>query len=183
VLAAATVGLPGMWIGGEYGWIAQFIVLPAMLGCLLLAPRCIFWLLDRARAWFPTRLKNISWQVALRDRDVALLCIFYCVPHVCAGLGFYALIALVAPQSGIGWVAAIGILTTAHLAGIFAAFAPAGLGVREAALGALLLPYVPAETAVSLALLARLTSIFADVFVFAIVAICTPYAKRHARLF
>ena len=74
-------------------------------------------------------------------------------------------------------------LTTAHLAGIFAVFAPAGLGVREAALGALLLPYVPAETAVSLALLARLTSVFADVIVFAAVAFATPYAKRYANLF
>lgn len=182
VLAAATGGLPGMQIAGQYAWLAQSVVLAGILASLLVVPRCIFWILNRARDWFPSRLKNVSWQVALGERDVAVLSVFYCVPHVCAGLGFYALVNLVAPQSGIGWLSAVGILTAAHLAGIFAAFAPAGLGVREAALGALLLPYVPAETAVSLALLARLTSVIADVTVFIVVVAWTPYAKRHANL-
>lgn len=183
VIAAATVSLPGVNNAGQYGWLVQALVVLAIFACLLLAPRSLFWFLNRFREWFPRRLQNVSWQATLRDSDVALLSILYCVPHVCAGLGFFALIYLVVPDSGIGWLAAIGILTAAHLAGIFAAFAPAGLGVREAALGALLLPHMPAESAVSLALLARLTSILADVVVFAVVAACTPYAKRHANLF
>ncbi|MDH3716413.1 MAG: hypothetical protein OET44_21500, partial [Gammaproteobacteria bacterium] len=72
VLTASTVGLRGLGIAGQYGWVAQSVVVPAMLVSLLVAPRCIFWILNRLQTWFPGRLKNVSWQAALRDRDVAL---------------------------------------------------------------------------------------------------------------
>lgn len=181
VLAAATVGLPGLR-GGDYGWAAQGALVLALLGGLIVAPRCAFWALNRMRRWFPARLASLVWEATLAERELAVLCVFYCVPHVCAGLGFYALVCLLAPDSGMGWVAAVGVLTAAHLAGILAVFAPAGLGVREAALGAMLLAYMPPETAVSLAVLARLTSLVADLAVFAVVAVGTLYARRYARL-
>jgi len=178
VLAASTISVPGI-----QGPVLRTTFAVIALACLLAAPRGIFWILDRARRWLPSRLKSISWQAPLHERYLAVLCIFYCVPHACAGLGFFALVHLVAPDSGMSWASAIGILTAAHLAGIFAAFAPAGLGVREAALVVLLLPYVPAEIALSLAILARLTSIVADFVVFVMVMAYTPYVKRHAGLF
>ncbi len=182
VLAAATVGLPGLRDGGS-DWLTEAALVLAVLAGLIAAPRCAFWVLNRARRWFPARLKALAWEATLDERELAVLCVFYCVPHVCAGLGFYALVCLLAPGSGVGWVAAIGVLTAAHLAGILAVFAPAGLGVREAALGALLLAYMPPETAVSLAVLARLTSLVADLAVFAVVAVGTLYARCNARLF
>jgi uncharacterized membrane protein YbhN (UPF0104 family) len=73
------------------------------------------------------------------------------------GLGFRWLVISIDPQAAqlTFWQAA-GIFSLAWCAGFVVVIAPAGLGVREAALTALLLPYLSSGQALSIALAARL---------------------------
>lgn len=73
------------------------------------------------------------------------------------GWGFRILAVAVAPDaSRLSFIEAAGIFALAWCAGFVVVVSPSGLGVRESALTALLLPYMPMGTALSLALFARL---------------------------
>ncbi len=73
------------------------------------------------------------------------------------GVGFYYLAISVAPQlRQLTWLQAASIFALAWCAGFVVVLAPAGLGVREAALSGLLAAYIPLSEALSVALLARL---------------------------
>lgn len=86
----------------------------------------------------------------------------YHLAHLSAGLGFYLLLGAILPQHGLTVWQAVGVLTAAHIGGIMAVFAPAGLGVRESVMTLLLAPIVGLEPAVSASILARLWSLAAD---------------------
>lgn len=73
------------------------------------------------------------------------------------GIGFYYLAISVAPQLRLlSWLQAASIFALAWCAGFVIVLAPAGLGVREAALSGLLAAYIPLSEALSVALMARL---------------------------
>lgn len=73
------------------------------------------------------------------------------------GVGFHYLAISVAPQlRQLTWLQAASIFALAWCAGFVVVVAPAGLGVREAALSSLLAAYIPLSEALSVALLARL---------------------------
>ena len=61
------------------------------------------------------------------------------------------------------WVAMIAVTATAWIIGFFAVFSPGGILVREAALAALLLPWLPYETGFTLAILSRFAQLIAEV--------------------
>ena len=61
------------------------------------------------------------------------------------------------------WVAMIAATATAWIIGFFAVFSPGGILVREAALAALLLPWLPYETGFMLAILSRFAQLIAEV--------------------
>ena len=61
------------------------------------------------------------------------------------------------------WVAMIAATATAWIIGFFAVFSPGGILVREAALAALLLPWLPYETGFILAILSRFAQLIAEV--------------------
>lgn len=80
------------------------------------------------------------------------------------GWGFQLLAVAVAPEtSRLSFIESAGIFSLAWCAGFVVVIAPSGLGVRESALAALLLPYMPLGTALSLALFARLWWTFGEV--------------------
>lgn len=60
-------------------------------------------------------------------------------------------------------IAMIAATATAWIIGFFAFFSPGGILVREAALAALLLPWLPYETGFALAILSRFAQLFAEV--------------------
>ncbi len=60
-------------------------------------------------------------------------------------------------------VAMIAVTATAWVIGFFAFFSPGGILVREAALAALLLPWLPYETGFTIAALSRLAQLIAEV--------------------
>lgn len=107
----------------------------------------------------------------ISTKSVLLLFIFYHSAHLIAGLGFYVLLMLLMPQNSVPLVAAIGILTAAHIGGSLAFVVPAGLGVRESILILLLTPYMPLDQAVIVSLITRAWSTAADGYVLAAVAI------------
>lgn len=60
-------------------------------------------------------------------------------------------------------VAMVAATATAWIIGFFAFFSPGGILVREAALAALLLPWLPCETGLALAILSRFAQLIAEV--------------------
>lgn len=86
----------------------------------------------------------------------------FAAAHVLVGLGFYALLAALGHGAAFSAVEAVGILTAAHLGGIVAVVAPAGLGVREALLAGLLAPTLGGEAALAVALVTRVGATLGD---------------------
>jgi len=108
---------------------------------------------------------------AIPAKSVLILFISYHFAHLVAGVGFYFLLTLLVPQTGVPLVDAIGILTAAHIVGVLAFIVPAGLGVRESILALLLVSYMPMDQAVLISLITRLWSTVADSYVLAAVLV------------
>lgn len=85
--------------------------------------------------------------------------------QVLVGLSFVALLAALGHGAAFSAVEAIGILTAAHLGGILAVIAPAGLGVREALLTGMLAPTLGTEAALAVALVTRAGATLGDVLI------------------
>lgn len=98
----------------------------------------------------------------LSVRNTGLMFLGYHLAHLSAGAGFFLLLHTLVPDIGIPALSAVGIITAAHLAGILAFFAPAGLGVRESVMTWLLLPYMELDSALSISILTRVWSTVAD---------------------
>lgn len=112
---------------------------------------------------FTVALARHKKNMALSLRDSALVLLAYHLAHIVAGIGFFMLLTSLKPGHGVSLIQAIGILTIAHVGGILAFFAPAGLGVREAILASLLAPHVGENAALSIALITRIWSTLGDV--------------------
>jgi hypothetical protein len=81
------------------------------------------------------------------------------------GLPFRMLAIAVAPSAAaMSWLEAASIFALAWCAGAFVVFAPAGIGVREAALSFLLTHVMPIGSALSLAVLSRIAWVIAEGF-------------------
>jgi hypothetical protein len=86
----------------------------------------------------------------------------FALAHGLVGLGFVALLHALGHGTAVSPLQAIGALTAAHLGGIVAVFAPAGLGVRELLLAALLAPALGAPEATAVALVTRAWATLGD---------------------
>lgn len=87
----------------------------------------------------------------------------------CLGIGQAADLFVVGPA-----------YAAAYVAGYVALFAPAGVGIREAALVGFLLPAMPQQAALGVALAFRLWMTLLEVVPAAIFAVTTPKAPDHA---
>lgn len=104
--------------------------------------------------WFGSRQHSIS---------DALLLVFYVLPHVAVGTGFHFFVLRVVEHPEAVTVAfSIGLLTAAHVAGMLAVFAPAGLGIREAVIALGLSPMMAPAEALAVAAVLRVTTLLAD---------------------
>jgi uncharacterized membrane protein YbhN (UPF0104 family) len=97
--------------------------------------------------------------------ELAAWLLAFAAAHVLVGLGFVALLAALGHGTAFSPVEAVGILTAAHLGGIVAVVAPAGLGVREALLAGLLAPTLGVEAALAVALVTRAGATIGDVLI------------------
>lgn len=119
----------------------------ALLGVARFAPQFDAWVTQRAGGGAPRIHPSV---VELVQRTLGFV-----AAHAIVGAGFVALLAALGHGAAISPLYAVGALTAAHLGGIVAVFAPAGLGVRDALLAALLAPALGPVEAGAVALLAR----------------------------
>lgn len=106
------------------------------------------------------RQVGLSWSVLMAVPGA------YAVGYLAIGAGLWAMAVLLLPQAAhtpLGFVAAF---TLSWVAGFLAPGAPAGLGVREAALLALLSGFYPAADALLLTLAFRVVTLLGDAAVF-----------------
>lgn len=151
---------------------APFAVL-AVLGVALLAvaraaPRLDRWV--AARVGGEPRAHPDALELAGRLLGFA-------AAHLVVGSGFVALLHALGHGATVGALLAIGALTAAHLGGIVAVFAPAGLGVRELLLAAVLAPTLGVAEATAVALVTRAWATLGDLVV-APLALLGPGAGR-----
>jgi hypothetical protein len=99
------------------------------------------------------------------DKRVALqLFLRYFLGWLGYGAAFYLFVNSVAPDSGLGLIAACGIFSAAYQVGYLSIFAPGGLGPRELVMGLMLVPYLgPLAPAVAIG--ARLWVIVIEIVV------------------
>lgn len=111
-------------------------------------------------------------------RRVALLSL-YAAPHLLVGFAFYLLAIAAYPiASSLSPAHAIAALALAHVAGIVAVFAPAGLGVRELVLAICLGAALDFEQSLMLAAALRILTVAADALIAAVVAALWAFSHR-----
>jgi hypothetical protein len=116
-----------------------------------------------------SRLTGLATKLALPRhmsldlRQLVKAVLFYAVMAVFSGAAFLLIVRSEPSGAAVPAGAVIAANAVAWLAGFFALFAPGGLVVREACLVALLSPWMPAETALVVALAWRLVQIVAEV--------------------
>jgi uncharacterized membrane protein YbhN (UPF0104 family) len=135
----------------------------AVIACVLAACSAVIWISFFLVRQFAKRRQSTSLQ-GMNMPAVGLLFLGYAFAHVCAGLGFFMLLSSMhtGPTEISVWNA-VGILTAAHLAGIAAVVAPAGLGPREAAMTLLLAPTMGTAPAMTVAVVTRIWATLADI--------------------
>lgn len=158
LLALVTLpfALPGLVTA--YWWV--FLAVPVLL--VLLHPRLVAWWSSTAFRLLrrPGAGVQLSWAVLLRSTVLLLL------SWVALGLHFGALVAeLEGDQEGefSRWVLSVGIFALAWVAGFLVIVAPAGAGVREAALVLGFASVMPAGAVLAVAVLSRVLLVAADV--------------------
>lgn len=142
---------------GTYWWV--FAVIPLLLA--LLHPRVVEW-------WSATAFRllrrpgagvRLTWRVLIRSTVLLVL------SWGALGLHFGVLVhALGGSDGGVTrWVLSLGVFGLAWVAGFLVVIAPAGAGVREAALVLGFAAVLPAATVLAIALVSRVLLVVADV--------------------
>jgi uncharacterized membrane protein YbhN (UPF0104 family) len=165
LLAAAVSVYSSLSLAALSLWLLGLLIFPLLLGLILLAPRILrsvpdrYWPPGVVRRW----LTGISASAVPPNRDLALWLSLYVIAYVIGGLILFLLTHGVMPESSITVIDAIRIWAlTGGIGFLVTMFVPAGLGVRELTLTALLAPYVPDVGALLVALLLRMLFIASD---------------------
>jgi hypothetical protein len=150
-LALFGLTLP-LWgvLPGPQGWLV--LLLP--VGLLLLHPRLLGWLLRRAAV----RLKRPELAWNYRMREIIVLVLAYGAAFALAGLSLWALLWGLAPVALAQLPLVVGASALAWAVGYLSFLTPSGLGVREAALTALLALAYPLPVAIVGSLLFRVAA-------------------------
>ena len=146
-------------------WPTQWawgMILGIGAGLVMIHPRLLQWILSK--------MKHANIMEHIRYRDVATWLAVYVGVWVLGGLALFSVVYAIQP---VDLVRAPGIIASWSLSGAISTlvvFLPAGLGVREAALSMLLLPFIPAPLAVTVALMMRVLLTLYEI-VWALVAV------------
>ncbi|HLF70922.1 MAG TPA: lysylphosphatidylglycerol synthase domain-containing protein, partial [Dehalococcoidia bacterium] len=162
--SCAFVGAVGLTIGvgvhhsslGAYA-VAGFLVaaLPVALHPRILVPVA-------NRLLRLARRDQLDAASVLSAKQTLLVFCAFAVSYCINGAGFWLVLRVVAPEAQVNPALAIGAYSLAGLVGVLVLFVPSGLGVREAALVALLGSVISPETALVAAGLARALNVLAD---------------------
>jgi hypothetical protein len=148
LLAAATLPETSTHASTRY-WPA-FLAVPALLG--VLHPRILNRLMHRALVL----LRRPAEGIALSWRGIAFSSLWSVLAWLFLGLHIWVLARAVASVGGTDVALCIGAYALAWAAGFLVVIAPAGAGVREAALTAALAAAITASSGLTVALVSRL---------------------------
>jgi uncharacterized membrane protein YbhN (UPF0104 family) len=161
-IGAALIGLAGLLSGVLVSDWVRFSVIAGIVVCILsvaLVQLPFFWrLLARFRF-----IKNSG--VTEAQAEVASLSFTWLPVPLLVSISFWVLTGIAFREMAAGfsgsvlgmtWLQTVSIFALAWCAGFIVVIAPAGLGVRETVLSALLSSYMPLGEALSIALIARL---------------------------
>lgn len=158
LFSALNLSGPGSWLLALV-LLALFVLVISSALKALPAVRSQRWVPNFARNW----LANLSAARMPKSKDLALWVILYAVAYVIGGAILFLLTRGVAPQSDITLPDAIRIWALGGGIGLLVStIVPAGLGIRELTLTALLSPYVPTVGALLVAVLLRMLFIVGD---------------------
>jgi uncharacterized membrane protein YbhN (UPF0104 family) len=108
------------------------------------------------------------------------LLIAYAIPWLLAGVGYYLFVDALGPME-LALLPDMGaVFALSGLVGVLALFAPAGIGVREAAMSAMLSAYMPVAASIAVALAFRVALVAVDVIALAIALSLQAQCRRRA---
>jgi uncharacterized membrane protein YbhN (UPF0104 family) len=173
MVAAVTLPVAFPDLVAAYWW--AFLAVPVLL--VLLHPRSIEWWSGTAfrllrRPGEPVRL---SWPVLLRATGLLI------ASWLALGAHFGLLVTDVAGNSSSLWLLSMGVFALAWVAGFLVVIAPAGAGVREAALVLGFSGVLPAGAVLALAVLSRVLLIVADVALAAVFLFAARWSAGRDR--
>jgi uncharacterized membrane protein YbhN (UPF0104 family) len=155
ILAGVTLpfAVPGLL--AEYWW--AFLAIPVLVALLL--PRSVAWWSATAFRILrrPVTPVHLSWSVLLRT--TALLTLSWAL----LGLHLGVLVQGLPGAGSSQWLMSIGLFALAWVAGFLVVVAPAGAGVREAALVLGFAAVLPAGAVLTVAVLSRVLFVLSDV--------------------
>ena len=139
-----------------------YLALPALAvgGAIVLHPRVLGWVLSfglRTAGREPIEFKGL-----LPPRQIARVTGLYIGAFLLNGVGFYLLIVSLTDYSPRYLPLAVGLFGLAAVVGMASVFAPAGIGVREGILVAVLQTTMPVEVAILVSLIARVWATVID---------------------
>lgn len=160
LVAAVTLPVAFPDVVAAYWW--AFLAVPVLL--VMLHPRSIAWWSDAAFRLLrrPGKPVGLSWQVLLRATGLLM------ASWLALGAHFGILVTDVAGSSTSLWLLSVGVFALAWVAGFLVVIAPAGAGVREAALVLGFSGVLPGGAVLALAVLSRVLLIVADVLLAAV---------------
>jgi len=165
-LVLGLVMLPGsVGLAGIPSWTAW--MLAGLLVVICLWPHLLTRVVDRVYSLFHREPPNLS----ASPRDMAISFAWATATWLLYGMHVWVLVRSVGGTGADAWVAATGGIALGWALGLLAVFAPAGVGVRDAALIAVLSPIVGGTAAFAVALASRGLLALTDVALAAVAAI------------
>jgi uncharacterized membrane protein YbhN (UPF0104 family) len=160
VLLPGSVGLAGA--AGLAAW-----ALAGLLVVICLWPRLLIEIIDRVFALF----RREPPQLTTSPRDMAVSFTWAFATWLLYGLHVWVLVRSVGGSGADAWVAATGGIALGWALGLVAVLAPAGIGVRDAILVAVLAPLVGRSPALAVALASRGLLAVTDIVLAAVAAL------------
>ena len=163
-LASVTL-VPTLAIESES--VLPYLALPALAagGVIVLHPRVLGWALR-----FGLRVagrESVEFKRLLPPGQIAKVTGMYVGAFLLNGVGFYLLIVSLTDYSPRYLPLAVGLFGLASVVGLISVFAPAGIGVREGILVAVLQTTMPIEVAILVSLIARVWATVIDLILIA----------------
>jgi uncharacterized membrane protein YbhN (UPF0104 family) len=166
-LLTALLTLP--LVAGRVPYLWAFLAAPTLLACLY--PR----ILNALLSWVFRMIRRPPLEQRLTGRVIATSLAWSFGSWICYGLQIWLLAARLGAPRGAAALLGLGGFAFAWSAGFLAVFAPAGAGVREVLLVALLSPVMGVANATAVALVSRALTTIGDLLA---AGAATGYSRR-----